>query len=895
MPLSTGRRLGPYEIVSPLGAGGMGEVYKARDTRLARDVAVKVLPTELSADADRLRRFEQEARAAAALDHPGVLAVYDVGAEGGTSYLVTELLQGETLREALERGPFDLQRTLAVARQVLEALAAAHDQGIVHRDLKPENLFLTRRGQAKILDFGLAKLTEAHGTDLANAPTVAGATQTGVVVGTAGYMAPEQVLGAAVDRRADLFALGAVLYEVLTGQRAFARASTVDTLHAILHDEPRAAAAALASAPALDSVLRRALAKAPAERFQSARDFLFAFELAASPTGAPIDATGEGARPQGASRRFIAGVAALGLALALGAAWLASRSSERTPEPIASFAVGTLTPLTTDPGYEGEASFLPDGETLAYVSDRSGDFDIYLQQVSGGAAINLTRDPGDDVQPAVSPDGRSIAFVSSRTSRQALIYASPRLAMTGGDVWVMPTLGGLARKVAENGNFPSWSPDGSTIYFLRGVWLGTEVRRVAATGGESERIPLEIEYAPHLIGLRASPDGRRLAVQAGDAIVTVPVEGGRAIRAAIGRGPAWEPDGRALLFCNGEPGRNWALWRQRLDGDGRPVGPVEPVLTGAAPLASPDVARTGRRLAVAAVERASNLEELPFDVEAGRVLGPPRALTAGGLNIAFASLSPDGRSVVYDDTRGATAHLWRLDFDSQPVQVTSDPAYAEGFPRWSPDGSLIAFSRRAASEPRRPAGGEVWVMRPDGGNPRRVAPHGGNMAWMPDSRRLLVVHEDEYKFVEVATGAETKIELHGPSPMPITAISPDGEWLAYQTRADKGDVDLVVAPLPSGTARVLRLSERQDFHPSFDGTGRWLYFQIDHKNLWRIPGPAQGWRPALPEQMTHFPESGLFLEEPQLSPDGRRLIYSRVTTKADLWIVETAVPARAGG
>src|SRR5687768_12530615 len=232
--LAAGSRLGPYTILSPLGAGGMGEVYRARDPRLGREVAVKVLPAELSRDADRLRRFEQEARAASALNHPNILTVFDTGSEDGTVYLVTELLEGETLRERLAGGALPARKAIEIGIQIARGLAAAHEKGIVHRDLKPENLFLTRDGRVKILDFGLARLQRS---DIGEAPTILTGTEPGVVLGTVGYMAPEQVRGQPADHRADVFALGAVLYEMLTGRRAFQRDSAAETMTAILREE----------------------------------------------------------------------------------------------------------------------------------------------------------------------------------------------------------------------------------------------------------------------------------------------------------------------------------------------------------------------------------------------------------------------------------------------------------------------------------------------------------------------------------------------------------------------------------------------------------------------------------------------------------------------------------
>ena len=277
MALTSGSKLGPYEIQSPLGAGGMGEVYRARDARLNRDVAIKILPASFSADPDRLARFAQESRAAAALNHPNILSIYDIGEEHGAPYVVSELLEGETLRDRLRDGAIPSRKTIDYARQIASGLAAAHEKGIVHRDLKPENIFITHDGRAKILDFGLAKFTRPEADASGEAPTqqVAG-TDAGTVMGTVGYMSPEQVRGKPADARSDIFSFGAILYEMLSGKRAFHGDSPVDTMSAILKEDPPDLTETNRNvAPALERIVRHCLEKNPAERFQSARDVAF--------------------------------------------------------------------------------------------------------------------------------------------------------------------------------------------------------------------------------------------------------------------------------------------------------------------------------------------------------------------------------------------------------------------------------------------------------------------------------------------------------------------------------------------------------------------------------------------------------------------------------------------
>jgi serine/threonine-protein kinase len=371
MSLLAGARLGPYEIVSPLGAGGMGEVYRARDTRLHREVAVKVLPASFSQDADRLRRFEQEARAASALNHPGILTIHDFGLQDdGAPYVVSELLEGETLRQRLEGGRLSVRKALDYTAQIARGLAAAHEKGIVHRDLKPENLFVTKDGRGKILDFGLAKLThpERTGTPLTEAPTETRGTEPGIVMGTVGYMSPEQVRGQTADHRSDIFSLGAVLYELLTGRRAFRGDTAVEAMNAILKEDPPEPSRTVAELPpALNRIVGHCLEKGPQERFQSARDVAFALEEAMTSASVPAIAAPVGPSHRERARWIVAGVLVAAVATVVVIRSMAGRRDRpaRAGESIRSLAVLPLENLSRDP----EQEYFADGMTEALISN----------------------------------------------------------------------------------------------------------------------------------------------------------------------------------------------------------------------------------------------------------------------------------------------------------------------------------------------------------------------------------------------------------------------------------------------------------------------------------------------------------------------------------------------
>ncbi|HUL78133.1 MAG TPA: serine/threonine-protein kinase [Vicinamibacteria bacterium] len=443
MALAAGTRLGPYEVVSSLGSGGMGEVYRARDPRLGRDVAIKVIGGEGPPNPERLRRFEQEARSVAALQHPHILAVHDVGTYEGRPYLVLELLEGETLRERLSRGALPLRKAVEVAVQICDGLAAAHAHGVIHRDLKPENVFLVREGGVKLLDFGLAKLLEAPEAGGSEAATET-ATDRGVWVGTAGYVSPEQLRGQGATARSDVFALGAVLYEMLTGQRAFRGATKADTLAAILEKDPPAMALASGSVPApLERVVLRCLEKDLDDRFQSARDVAYALE--ALSTGSASEPAM--ALPMPKSLRWLRTSAAiLGVAAGVGFGFVVGRRAAEKAPPV-------FKTLTFRRGWLDQARFAPDGRTVIYGAGWDGK------------AVELFQTRTD------SPESRPLGLVhakvlsiSSQGQMAILLDPSRRQGFFGlGTLAVVPLAGGTPRELLENVIAADWTPDGRDL------------------------------------------------------------------------------------------------------------------------------------------------------------------------------------------------------------------------------------------------------------------------------------------------------------------------------------------------------------------------------------------------------------------------------------------------
>jgi len=906
-----GQTVAHFKILSLLGEGGMGKIYLAQDTKLHRKVALKFLPAKLAEDQDRIRRFVQEAKSAAGLHHPNIAQIFEIGNYETAHYIAMEYVEGETLRQLLSRRKLEIKKAVEFAAQVASGLATAHKEGIIHRDIKPENLVVTTTGQIKILDFGLAKLVEkelgiAGVTQLTTAYMhSSNATTPGVILGTVSYMSPEQARGEKLDQRTDIFSLGVVLYEMITGERPFRGKSAIDTLHAITNQDP-APVTQLNSQlpPELADVLSKALAKETSERYHHADDFeldlrrfkraLESNSLISTQTQRP-GMLGTGKWGLSVPLLLVGAFIVFGVAAI---AWLLGRSTVAPKHSTLALGNVTLTPLTTDPGYEGEPTFSADGETIAYVSDRNGNFEIYLKQISGGPDINITNNRADDVQPAFSPDGKQIAFVSTRSSSSSLLYPGRDRPLLGGDIWVMPALGGSARRIVESGNFPSWSADGKTILFTSGTsQFQSKLRRVDAQGGTPQDIPVKFKADEPLAYFwfysSYSSDMRWISFEADGNIFVVSSEGGEARRIVKGRRPTWGVNSQAIIYSNDEPGKNNSLWQIPFSTtDGTASGAPEPLTVGRGRDTQAAISRDGNLIAFAAQDLSFNIETLPFDAEMGRQTGTPQEVTRGNNNIDFLSFSPDGRSIVFQSHGGARSHIWRVEVGSAPVQLTSDPNFNDSTPRWSPDAQSIAFIRRPVGVSQQPATpgapSSLWLMSADGANPRLLSENAGNPKWAPSGLDLVygsVVEgrQNQLFIFDLATKTSRRM-TNEPAVVPESNFSPDGKWLIYQSN-QSGNVDLRAVPIEGGESRSVVATAHQDYHPFVSPSGKWLYFQLDHKNIYRVPGPAQNWRQVEPEKVTKFPESGLFLEDPQISRDGHWLLYSRGRITGDVWIM----------
>jgi|RhiMetdeSRZDD1v2_1073273.scaffolds.fasta_scaffold06876_13 eukaryotic-like serine/threonine-protein kinase len=875
MTLAAGSRLGPYEILSPLGAGGMGEVYRARDTRLDRDVAVKVLSPLLAESPEALARFEREAKAVAALSHANIVALYDFGQSGGTLYAVSELLEGETLRSRLAEEALPARKASEIATQVAQGLAAAHEKGIVHRDLKPENVFLTKAGPAKILDFGLAQQSPlARAGEDTRSPTVARATDPGTVLGTVGYMSPEQVRGKPADHRSDIFSFGALLYEMLSGRRAFQRESPAETMSAIAREDPPELSGI---SPGLDRIVHHCLEKDPAERFQSARDL--AFDLASGSTVSVPQKT-QPAESARASRRWLviaAAIALLAVGIAADRIWTLGSRNRASARSV------RYTQLTEAPGAETSPRLSPDGGTLLYVSSSAGNDDIWSVRVGGHNAVNLTADSkDDDWAPAFSFDGKQIAFRSERA---------------GGGVFVMEATGESVRRLTDFGYDPAWSPDGKQIVVategVRGPYSRLAVSElwVVSVADSSRRLLSKGDA----VRPAWSPDGKRIAYVRvfgtgtnAPMLWTIPAAGpadvGALAIARVGRNdvfPTWSGDGRYLYFSSDRSGP-FNIWRVAIDSrSGEARGQPETVTVPALDAESPTVSRAGDRLAYESLSNRSTLRRLAFDATLGTAAGPAEDLWSSSRMIVAPRFSPDGSLIVMGRRYTGKEDLVLAKLDGSGLRQLTESDLPTRNPRFSPDGKRVAFYSARGN-----GTAQIWEMHADGSGLRQLSDFPGHDVYYPlyapDGTRLEAVDDEgtSWLFDLAKTNAKWTV-LHQAKegeilPDANNSWSRDGLSLAGDL-VDKAyrRLGIYVESVESGERR--RLTESGEKPVWLSDNRRVLY--LKDGALWLIDsksGKTSEILPALKPPRT--------LETFDISPDEKFILLLEQTSESDIWL-----------
>ncbi len=863
-----GQTASHYRVVAMLGRGGMGVVYKARDTRLQRFVALKFLSPDFARDPEALGRFQREARAASRINHPHICTVYDIDEDAqGRPFLAMELLEGETLAQRLARGPVSLSELLAWGSEVAGALDAAHNAGLIHRDIKPANLFITTGGDARVLDFGLARTVSEQRPPASShegTETIAVEFQTsaGRMAGTIAYMSPEQARGQNLDRRTDLFSLGVVLYEMATGRPPFAGSTSALLFDAILNREPAPALERNRSLPPeLDRIIRKALEKDSNLRYQSAADLRAdllrlqrdlrsppALAAAVPVPGAPL------ARKRNATLLWRLAAIAACLAAAL-AVWL--RFGARP----AVLPAWKITRLTSDPGLSGTPAVSRDGTLVAYSSDAAeeGKRDLYIRQLAGAQPIRLTFDGADNIAPDFSPDGAKIVFQSNRD---------------GGGIYEIPAFGGEARLLAKEGVDPRFSPDGTQVAY----WVGEvdiseavpgagEIRVVAESGGQPRRVGTNFTSARRPIWF---PDGKHIlfvgytSPKAYDRLSLdwwlVSTDGSRAVRTGaydalardgVGRDfsgrlawtkstptlpspGCWSPAQNKVIF-SAQTGDAWSLWQAAISpGEGRVSG-ASRLTIGAGNEQEPSCA-SGEVLAFTSLQTTTDVWALPFDLNRGTPKGVLRRITQGPAEREHAALSSNGRYVAFASGQSGSSNIWVRDLETGKESQVAGSSRAQRYPVINSSGERIAFS--TFEDGRR----TVYLVT-RGGMPEKLC-EGCLRAtdWSRDEKALLVFGGSPYQInlLDIASRRQSALLKHAAYNLLYGRFSPDNRWISFTARTQPNRARIMVAPL-RGPALVPESAwigiteEGPEDWANWSPDGRTLYFtsrRDGHRCLW---------------------------------------------------------------
>ena len=876
-----GSSFGPYEILSPLGSGGMGEVYRARDTRLRRDVALKLLSAEVPEDSDRYRRFLQEARAASALNHPNILSVFDVGSEEGMQYIVSELIEGESLRSLIGKGPVSLKRYLDVAIQIAAGLTAAHEAGIIHRDLKPENIMITRDNRVKILDFGLAKpvLSSSDGADEHRSQLL---TQPGVILGTVSYMSPEQARGEGIDFRSDQFSLGIILYEMATGKKAFHRDTPVQTLSAILSEEPPPVSSLNPKFPApLRWLIERCLAKDLRERYGATIDIyheLRAFRDHLSETSYSGESLVAGKSSVRLKRSLLfAGVAAACLAAGFLSGWFGRESKQEESRAY------QFTPVASNDENENFPAWSPDGKTIAYLAEVNGILQVFKRSLAVSIPEQITFGTEDCFHPIWSPDGTRIYFTQKRKDR----YQH--------DIWAVGAAGGTPTIVMDNAKSPTISPDGKTMAFFKdlenpglSVWISSPIGSKPVRYSEKPFDKKKITGAQILF----SPDGTKLAMQLWSLdsnktwefwILPFPKGEPKQLKKFAFDGFfgfSWTPDSKHLIASTDHPFKR----KHHLGLIDIEKEELRPITFGVNNEMSPAVSSDGKRIAFASGNMQFDLIEVPLNGES------MRNLTSTPLNEKAPAWSPQGNQFAYVSDRNGTDVIWvrsqtegwerplvtEKDFPNESILSFSRPVF-------SGDGLRIAYHVNTSQYT------QIWISSLAGGSPIRLfnEPIGQFApAWSSDGNWIAYLRKigAENELVKMRVGgSDSPIVLEKRASYFQPQWSPDGSSILFQTAEGE------ILAANDGSGRKV-ISNEVWFTGGWSHDSSLLYGIRQDANRKLIVvslDPKTGTEKLIselgttPMQISESPFAGF-----SMAPDGKSFATSLHRTESDLWILE---------